>query len=454
MVTDAQSDVNELRSNGQTMRRGQCVARRGSEVVSQVSRCTMNTLLVLAAVLLATPARGQDLSGAKTLSVVPQTEAQLKELIKLFDAGQYDFWREPRDMGMSVDIMATASQVQELTAALERSGLKPQVKVDDVAQMVMRQNSGVYSRGARSLDWEDYHDSYTINRWMAQLASDHPDLCTLETVGKSYEGRPMNLLTVGKGGADKPGIFIDGGIHAREWISPATVTFLVNQLVTNSSAHDDLLSSVNFYFMPVINPDGYDYSFTDDRLWRKTRSEPASPGGCSGADANRNWDFHWMEAGTSNDSCVDNYGGSAPFSEVEMQVVRDQLTRLRNTTKVYLTFHSYGQKWMYPWGYTAALPEDWQDLDRLARDAVGALKAVHGTRYQVGSSTRTIYAASGGSDDWAKGVAGIKYCYTVELRDLGTHYFTLPPSLIIPSGQETFAALKVIANFVKKTYSD
>uniref|UniRef100_A0A0P4VZ04 Peptidase M14 domain-containing protein n=1 Tax=Scylla olivacea TaxID=85551 RepID=A0A0P4VZ04_SCYOL len=54
-----------------------------------------------------------------------------------------------------------------------------------------------------------------INRWMAQLASDHPDLCTLETVGKSYEGRPMNLLTVGKGGADKPGIFIDGGKTCR-----------------------------------------------------------------------------------------------------------------------------------------------------------------------------------------------------------------------------------------------
>ncbi|TOF71443.1 hypothetical protein CGJ15_28030, partial [Vibrio parahaemolyticus] len=66
-------------------------------------------------------------------------------------------------------------------------------------------------------------------------------------------------------------IFIDGGIHAREWIAPATVTYIVNELVTHSDTYDDLLSNVNFYVMPVINPDGYAYTFTDDRLWRKTR---------------------------------------------------------------------------------------------------------------------------------------------------------------------------------------
>lgn len=102
-----------------------------------------------------------------------------------------------------------------------------------------------------------------INSWMAQLATDHPDLCKLEKVGTSFEGRTMNLLTLGSGGADKPGIFIDGGIHAREWISPATVTYMVNELVTNRDTYSDLLSSVNFYVMPSINPDGYSYTFTD-----------------------------------------------------------------------------------------------------------------------------------------------------------------------------------------------
>lgn len=63
-------------------------------------------------------------------------------------------------------------------------------------------------------------------------------------------------------------------------------------------------------------------------------------------------------------------------------------------------------------------------------------------------------AAAGGSDDWSKGVGGIKYAYTVELRDNGVHCFALPKNEIIPSGEETFEALKVIANFVKNTYSN
>ncbi|KAK8397432.1 hypothetical protein O3P69_004876 [Scylla paramamosain] len=228
---------------------------------------------------------------------------------------------------------------------------------------------------------------------------------------------------------------------------------MVNELVTNSNTYDDLLSNVNFYVMPSINPDGYSYTFTDDRMWRKTRSHTDSPFGCKGADPNRNWDFHWNEIGASSNPCSETYAGSGPFSEVEMRVVRDEIIRLGSKIKVYLTFHSYSQLWMYPWGYTSALPDDWKDLDNLAQDAVSALTAVHGTQYEIGSSTNTIYAAAGGSDDWAKGVGGVKYAYTVELRDQGYYGFLLPPSKIIPSGEETFEALKVVANFVKNTYS-
>ncbi|MBD4897640.1 hypothetical protein GUF81_18600, partial [Xanthomonas citri pv. citri] len=84
--------------------------------------------------------------------------------------------------------------------------------------------------------------------------------------------------------------------------------------------------------------------------------------------------------------------------------------------RVYLTFHSYSQLWMYPWGWTSDLPDNWQDMDALAQDAVSALTAVHGTQYEIGSSTNTIYIAAGGSDDWALGAGGSEYAYTIELR--------------------------------------
>ncbi|KAA0202546.1 hypothetical protein HAZT_HAZT008818 [Hyalella azteca] len=79
---------------------------------------------------------------------------------------------------------------------------------------------------------------------------------------------------------------------------------------------------------------------------------------------------------------------------------------------------------------------------------VAALTAVHGTQYKVGSSTNTIYIAAGGSDDWALGVGGSEYAYTIELRDEGQYGFRLPESLIIPTAEETWAGFKVVAQFI------
>ena len=67
-------------------------------------------------------------------------------------------------------------------------------------------------------------------------------------------------------------MWLEAGIHAREWIAPAVATYLVNELVTNNAAHPDYLDKINWYFIPSANPDGYTWSWDHDRLWRKTRS--------------------------------------------------------------------------------------------------------------------------------------------------------------------------------------
>lgn len=67
-----------------------------------------------------------------------------------------------------------------------------------------------------------------------------------------------------------------------------------------------------------------------------------------------------------------------------------------------------------------------------------------GPSYTVGPAANTLYPASGGSDDWAKGSAGMKYAYTIELRDNGRYGFVLPASFIQPTAKEALAALRVI----------
>ncbi len=65
-------------------------------------------------------------------------------------------------------------------------------------------------------------------------------------------------------------------------------------------------------------------------------------------------------------------------------------------------------------------------------------------------SLLSLDAAAGGSDDWAKGVAGIKYAYTVELRDEGWSGFLLPPTEIQPQGEEMWEGVKTMSREVAK----
>lgn len=78
------------------------------------------------------------------------------------------------------------------------------------------------------------------------------------------------------------------------------------------------------------------------------------------------------------------------------------------------------------------------------REAGGA-----GSAYTVGNSATTLYAASGGSDDWAKAILKMKYTYTIELRDTGKHGFVLPARYIIPTAKEALAAVMVVAEACK-----
>nr|SVE84084.1 EOG090X00QE [Daphnia pulex] len=242
----------------------------------------------------------------------------------------------------------------------------------------------------------------------------------------------MNFVKISTGGTGKKAIFVDGGIHAREWISPAYVTWLIRELVENYAAHPQYVDNIDWYIMPVINPDGYRHTFAanGDRLWRKTRA-PNAGSQCIGTDMNRNFGFHWDEGGSSDLPCGETYNGGAAFSAIESQIVRDAILSVASQSVVYLTVHSYGQYWLTPWGYTPEYPADYPQLYDLAVRAVDKLTAVYGTQYTIGTSTNVLYIASGGSDDWAKGGAGIPYSYTVELRDTGKFGFELPATTVI-----------------------
>jgi len=206
------------------------------------------------------------------------------------------------------------------------------------------------------------------------------------------------------------------------------------------------VDSVEWTLVPIVNADGYEYTFSTNRMWRKNRRLDTKTG-CYGVDNNRNWDYKWNTGGSSTNPCDDTYCGPSPFSEPENTALAKYMQSHTNI-EGYIDFHAYSQLWMSPWGYTTTLPKD-DRIQKLCGNACAvALKSYAGTSYGVGNVANIIYIASGGSNDYAYGAQNIIYSYGVELRDTGRYGFILPANQIVPSGEETFLAVAAMANYI------
>eukprot|EP00091_Calanus_sinicus_P004031 TRINITY_DN14227_c0_g1_i2.p1 TRINITY_DN14227_c0_g1~~TRINITY_DN14227_c0_g1_i2.p1 ORF type:complete len:414 (+),score=103.00 TRINITY_DN14227_c0_g1_i2:90-1331(+) len=390
-----------------------------------------------------------DYSGHKVFRADVRTSEQADFLVEIRE--RFDFWTEV-GVGRSVDIRCAPAQADELNNLLSRQGIQFSVLVEDVQKLaeLVPMKKGSMSKSGHSMDWTDYHPIEDIHSYLDYLETTF-DFVTTESIGQSHDGSDMRIAKVCKGGCgNKPAMWIDGGIHAREWISPATVTYILMELVENDADHSDLTENIDWYILPVVNPDGYLYTQTDDRLWRKTRTP--NGGGCFGTDANRNWGFHWGTGGSSNNPCADTYMGPEAFSEVENRNVRDFLTANKDNVKFYNNVHSYSQLILLPWGWGYEQPDNYDDLYEMAMKGNDALFDVHGKTFEVGCIPCMLYVASGGSLDWTLGELGIPYSYGMELRDTGNYGFILPPDQIIPSGEEVWAFHMTVARELIKEF--
>jgi len=223
------------------------------------------------------------------------------------------------------------------------------------------------------------------------------------------------------------------------------VEYAAYQLLTSTNADDkSFKDKYDFYIFPVVNPDGFAYTQTNDRMWRKNR-KTISSSSCVGTDINRNWPNHWdQRQGASTSPCAEDFKGQAAGDTVENKALKAQLDELTagKGVQLYMDIHSYSQLWMYPYGYTCSgtLPEA-ASYASLSKGAVAAVKAVHGTTFTQGPICSTIYQVSGASVDYAYENAKVKYSMTVELRDTGNYGFVLPAAQIVPSGEEMWAGL-------------
>ncbi|TNN77218.1 Carboxypeptidase A2 [Liparis tanakae] len=365
-----------------------------------------------------------------------------------------DFWLRPISTDLPVDLRVPRSAVSAVTELLAAHAVPYAVIVDDLQELLDEEKAEMLEnqrkeRSGGSFNFGAYHPLETIHSWMDSLVAQHPGLVSKQEIGRSYENRPMYVLKFSTGGNKRPAIWMDTGIHSREWVSQATGVWTANKIAADygvDASVTSLLDTVDVYMLLLANPDGYAYTHSNNRMWRKTRSvNPGSP--CRGVDPNRNWDAGFGGPGASSNPCSDSFHGRSAHSEVEVKNVVE-LIRSHGNFKAFISVHAYSQLLMYPYGYTCSNAPHQRELDSVGRAAVQKLSALHGTRYKVGSICNIIYQASGGSIDWSYNF-GIKYSFAFELRDTGRYGFILPANQIIPTASETWLALKHIMEHVR-----
>ncbi|XP_023445928.2 carboxypeptidase A4 isoform X2 [Dasypus novemcinctus] len=346
--------------------------------------------------------------------------SRLRELVNS-DNLRLNFWKLPSTLGHPVDVLVPSVSLHPVKSFLKTQGLEYSVTIKDLQALLdvedkeMRHNEGK-ERSGDNFNYGAYHS--------------------------------LEAFSTGKR-EKRPAIWLNMGIHAREWISHATGIWTARKIATDygkDPAITSILEKMDIFLLPVANPDGYVYTQKKNRLWRKTRS--LNPGShCIGTDPNRNWNASFGGEGASNNPCSEVYHGPHANSEVEVKSVVDFIQEHGNF-KCFIDLHSYSQLLMYPYGYTVHKAPDAAELDEVARHAARALASLSGTVYRVGPISTTVYPASGSSIDWAYD-NGIKYVFTFELRDTGHYGFLLPANQIIPTAEETWLGLRTIMEHVR-----
>ncbi|KAH8365479.1 hypothetical protein KR093_001182 [Drosophila rubida] len=400
----------------------------------------------------------QDYKDYKVFELQAHDAGQLKMLRQL--AREKPHWDilGSRRTHNGLRVLVSPTQVDDLLALLQEKQLEHQLLLDDISELLLAQREeNRRSKLRLQLPQIDVFGAFythtEINAYLDSLPQRFPRRALVKQFGWSYERRPLKLLTIsnGDGRSNKPVIFIDAAMHAREWIAPSLALYIIQELLEKPEEHAELLKDYDWIIMPVVNADGYEYTHTDSRYWRKTRKPTSDPNN-TGTDLNRNFGYMWgQDDGSSSDPAEEIYRGEHAFDQPESQVVRDVLLTYSDRLTFYLSLHSYGNYLLLPWGHTSELPDTWRDLHEVGKAGADAIKAATGTDYSVGCSTTLLYEAAGASDDYAFN-AGFPISFTMELPAGGQNYFDPPPSDIDRLVKETWIGIRAMAQKVVRKY--
>jgi hypothetical protein len=263
--------------------------------------------------------------------------------------------------------------------------------------------------------WRSWDEPGGFRDQMHAAARDHRGIVELVQLGTTYQGRELLALrlTAGARGVPdgrRPAVLYSSTQHAREWIANEVNRRLMNWYIDRWRAEDpeikQLLETTELWFILVANPDGYEYTFDVERLWRKNLRDNNNDGLITvgdGVDPNRNFPnhFNYDEEGSSSITSSDTYRGPAAVSEPETRAMKGLLDRIGFEFQV--NWHSNGQWLLYAEGWQIATPTA---DDPIYFALSGNLDRPAIQDFHPGLSSDVLYVTNGETTDYAHATTG------------------------------------------------
>jgi hypothetical protein len=359
------------------------------------------------------PGGGGDELDAYTAVVTPAQGRLLAQLGHEVDA------RASTSSGVEVDLVLTPQQREDL----RKRGIDAQL-TRVKGGLTVKEFAAAQAKGGYRV-WRSWDEPGGIRDQLVQTAASNPGVAKLVKIGTTIQGRDILAikLTAGANGiadGSRPAVLYSATQHAREWISTEVDRRLMNWYVDRWRANDpavkSLLQTTELWFVPVANPDGYQYTFDHERLWRKNLRDVNGDGRITvgdGVDPNRNFPNHWGydEEGSSSITSSETYRGTGPVSEPETAAMKGLLDRIGFAFQV--NYHSNGQWLLYAEGWQIGTPTA---DDPIYYAMSGNLDQPAIKDFHPGLSSDVLYVTNGETTDYAHVATGT-LAWTPELSE-------------------------------------
>ncbi len=308
------------------------------------------------------------------------------------------------------DFKKGLSTVQSMGLDLAGINIKEklvEIITDDLDQIELLRKNGLefemtsnFGRMEPTVDSE-FKSPEEIDVIFAKFAKDFPEITTLESVGKSIEGRDIWALKISDNPteeeADEPAVLFNAMHHAREIITPEVIIDIAEQLLNGYDDDEEVQKWVNrnqIYLVPQVNPDGSNKVWNGNKMWRKNAR------GGFGVDLNRNYPYQWGAcSGSSGFKWSQTYRGPEAASEPETKTMMSLVGRVLPVFDI--SYHSYSELVIYPYGCEDEFPENKELVVGVAETLASKLVTDDGSgTYTPGTGWELLYSVDGDDASW------------------------------------------------------